>query len=346
MENEKDEGSVGADLAQAWDEAEAADTTTTDTEDTTDATGSETLSTDLAGGEPPADTGTDTEQPAGADDPGVPGGTGRDNPPETALDTPPVSLPPDAREAWKDCPPALKAAIAKREKDYENGIVKYSQDAKRAQQMDAVLNQYQPYLAMTGESVGVTVNTLLRTASNLHMAPPAHKAQIIAGLINQYGVPIDVLDGILAGAAPQPNQPDAIDQRIQQAIAPFQTILQQQQQRQAYEQQQAQQRISTELQDFAKNHEFYSDVATDMADFLDVAARNGRQMTLDDAYNRACANNPQISTILAARSRQPTPSQQAAASTLRGGPGGATEAAAPDTLKAALEHAWDTAGRL
>ena len=45
----------------------------------------------------------------------------------------PSSLPPAAREAWGDTPDAVKAAVAKREKDYEAGIMKYADNAKRAQ---------------------------------------------------------------------------------------------------------------------------------------------------------------------------------------------------------------------
>jgi len=241
----------------------------------------------------------------------------------------------------------MREAIALREKQFNDGIVKYAADAKRAREMDGVLGQYQHYFAMTGEPVGKTVNDLLRVASNLYAAPANQKANIIAGLINQYGVPIDVLDSILAGENPRVPQADVIDQRIQQAVQPFQQIIQSFQQREQQEAQRTQQQIAGELQQFAAKNEFYSDVAEDMADFLDIAAKNGRSMTLDEAYQRACNLNPQISQILAARTKAPTPGQQRAASTLRGqGLGGPGASAEPGSLHDAIAQAWDSVGRV
>ncbi len=337
-----DEGSLSSDLAAAFDavEAEAPEPEVTPHADTPEPV------TANHDGEPDSAGASGTGQPA-ADDSGIPGGENDQAAGAADEATPPVSLPPAAREVWKDTPPAMRAAIAKRERDFEQGILKYSADAKRAQQMDGVLGQYQHYFAMTGEPPGKTVNDLLRVASNLHMAPGATKAQIVAGLINQYSVPIDVLDSLLAGETPRTSAPDLIDQRIQQAVQPFQQIIQSFQQREQMEQQRTQGQIANELQQFAAKNEFYNDVSADMADFLDIAAKNGRSMTLDEAYQRACALNPQISQVLQARANTPTASQQRAASTLRGqGRGGSPAASEPDSLHDAISAAWDNVGRL
>jgi hypothetical protein len=342
MDKETDELNTDTDIAN---DLSAAYDALTEQEEPTDG-GHETVQGDVGGGAP--DTGTDTAGgPTATDDTGVPGDTTDDQATTPAGDTAPVSLPPDAREVWKDTPPAMKAAIAKREADYAKGVEKYRNNAQRAEQMDTVLGQYQHYFAMTGEPPGRTIDTLLRTASNLHMAPGTTKAQIIAGLINQYQVPIDVLDGLLAGDPAPQGRVDDVDTRIQQALQPFQQIIQQQQQREQYERQQQQGKIANELTDFAAKNEFYNDVAADMADFLDVAARNGRNMTLADAYQRACSAHPTISQIVASRAKAPTQRQLAAASTLRGnGLGSDLSAHEPDSIKAAIEAAWDTAGRM
>lgn len=338
-----DEGSLSGDIAAAFDAAEAEPATQ---EDTPHVEPADTTAPDADGAGQSADTGASAAEQPAADDSGAAGAKDGEAA-QVPDESPPVSLPPAAREAWKDTPKAVREAVALREKQYNDGIVKYANDAKRAQQMDGVLGQYQHYFAMTGEPVGKTVNDLLRVASNLHMAPGATKAQIVAGLINQYSVPIDVLDSLLAGESPQAPQTDVIDQRIQQAVQPFQQVLTEMQQQRMAEQQRQQGQVATEIQQFAAKHEFYNDVASDMADFLDIAAKNGRQMTLDDAYQRACALNPQISQILQARSAAPTASQQRAASTLRGnGRGGDGAAAEPDSLHAAISAAWDSVGRM
>jgi len=269
--------------------------------------------------------------------------------PEQNLETPPVSLPPDAREVWKDTPLAMKAAIAKREADYAKGVEKYRENANRAVKMDSVLGQYQHYFATTGQNPGQVVNTLLRTASNLRSGNAMINAQTVAGIIKDFGTDINLLDDILSGQnVPRGTQPNDVDQRIQQGIQQALTPYMQQIERQkAYERHQQQQVIGSELQQFAKNNEFYNDVCLEMADFLDVASKQGKQMPLKEAYDRACWANPTIRQIMTTRANVPTQQQQRAASTLRGGGlGGEGGSPEPQTLRAAIEAAFDSVGRV
>jgi hypothetical protein len=48
-------------------------------------------------------------------------------------------------------------------------------------------------------------------------------------------------------------------------------------------------------------NEFFDDVRMVMADFLDMAASRNQQMSLQEAYDRACALNPEIAQIMAHR---------------------------------------------
>ena len=57
-------------------------------------------------------------------------------------------------------------------------------------------------------------------------------------------------------------------------------------------------------------NEFYNDVRSDMADLLDMAANRGRQMSMQDAYNTACAAHPQISKVMAGRQAQQSVQQK------------------------------------
>jgi len=264
------------------------------------------------------------------------------------LEAPPVSLPPEAREVWKDTPLAMKQAMAKREADYAKGIEKYRENANRALQMDNVLSQHNHYFASTGQHPGQAVDTLLRTASNLHSGNPMIGAQTVAKIINDFGINIEILDGILSGQPSVPRGTNDIDQiveqRVQQAMSP---LMQRFEQQKMYEQQQVKQKIGSELQEFAASNEFYNDVCMEMADMLDVAAKQGKQMPLKEAYDRACWANPAIRNILNTRSNAPTQQQQRAASTLRGsGLGGPGEAPEPDSLRAAIEQAFDSVGRM
>ena len=267
------------------------------------------------------------------------------NPP---LNTPPKGLSPEAREAWKDTPDAVRAEIAKREQDYEAGIVKYAQNAKRAEAMDRTLQPFQQLFAMNGGPAN-TIPGLLQTASLLQMGSGPQKAQTVANLIKQFGVDIQTLDSLLVGETPQEKPDQKFEQMLNERLSPLQQQLQQYQQREQQQFQQSQQMVETDLQRFASDpeHEFYSDVRGEMADLLEMAANRGREMSLKEAYNIACSTHPSISKIIQNRTmQQDVDKRRKAASSVRGGPGGTPQQASANSRTAALLDAWDNSGRM
>ncbi len=262
---------------------------------------------------------------------------------------PPVGLSPEAREVWSDVPDAVKSEIAKREKDYANGIKQYAESAKRAQAMDRTLQPYQQLFAMNGGAANFMPG-LMQTASVLQMGAPAQKAEMVANLIKQFGVDIRTLDNLLVGQAPpkEVQQQSEVQQAVNQAVAPYQQHMQQIQAAQQHQQQAAQQEISNEVQTFASDpsHEFYHDVKAEMADILDLASNRGYQMTMQEAYDKACQLNPQISKILMTRGQAPTDGQRRAAGSVHGTLGGPGGQSAPDSMRAAIEDAWAGGGRV
>jgi len=257
---------------------------------------------------------------------------------------PPVGLSPAAREAWKETPKAMRAEIAKREADFAKGIQQYAENAKRAQGMDAVLQPYQQYLAMNG-GPGKTIQTLLQTGASLQMGSPTQKAQMVAQLINQFGVDIQALDQLLVGQTPKEKPENQFNQILDQRLAPLQQQLSEYQRREQAMQQQEQGKIVSEIDGFAAEHEFYMDVRGDMADILDMAANRGQPMTLKQAYEKACVLHPEISNILQSRQKAPTPQQRRAASSISGSPSGTDGGSAADSIRAAIEDAWNSSGR-
>ena len=267
---------------------------------------------------------------------------------ESSLDTPPQGLSIEAREAWNDVPDAVKADIAKRENDYAKGIEKHRMATQRVQGMDQALQPYQQYLQMNG-GAGQTIRGLLQTGSTLQMGSPVQKAQIVANLIKQFGVDIKSLDNMLVGEAPPPEvqQQNAVQQQIAQAVAPYQQHMAQMQQQQRYAEQQAQGQVAQEVNSFGSQHEFYNDVRSDMADLLDMAANRGRQMSMEEAYNTACAAHPQISKVMSNRqSAEQVASKRQAATSIYGSPGGAMGGAQSGSIEQALNDAWDNVGRM
>lgn len=264
----------------------------------------------------------------------------------------PVSLPAAAREEWKNTPKAMKDAIAKRERDYAVGIQKHAEGAKRAAQMDQVLSPYRQYFAINGNNPAKTVSELLQTAASLHSGAPLQKAQQVVNLIHQFGVDVQAVDKLLVGETPDqpaPAQDHAIQQAVQQAVAPYQQHMQQIQQAQAQQTQKAQGAAMDELQRFSQDpkNEFFRDVRMDMADILDFAAKRGMDMSLEDAYHRACQLHPEVSKVIGSRVQQQTVQRKRrASSSVAGSPGGPGGAQAPVDMRGAIEQAWDNAGRM
>jgi hypothetical protein len=208
----------------------------------------------------------------------------------------------------------VREALAKRERDFANGIKQYAENAKRAEMMDRSLAPYQQYFAMQNQPPAQTVSTLLQTASILQMGTPQQKAGMVANLIGQFGVDVETLDNLLSNSpqqqAPQQQQPAFRPEQIPQLV---------QQEFQRREAALLNNRVQSDVQAFSTDpqNEFYVDVRNDMADILDLAARRGQDLTLKQAYDRACAINPDISRIIAQREAQKQRSgRQSAASSI------------------------------
>jgi hypothetical protein len=180
------------------------------------------------------------------------------------------------------------------------------------------------------------------------MGSAPQKAQQVATLIKQFGVDIKTLDSMLVGEAPpkEVQQQTQLEQMLAQRLNPLQQQLQQYQQREQQMVQQEQQQIGSEIEQFAAQNEFYNDVKAEMADILDLSANRGRQITLQEAYDKACQLNPQIANIIKARSSQQTvQSKRKAGSSIYGTPAGASSGGTPDSMRSAIESAWEGVGR-
>ena len=173
---------------------------------------------------------------------------------------------------------------------------------------------------------------------------------IMAGFDKVALVFIKTLDNILTGQGAPANvqrQTD-VQQQIGAALAPFQQYMSREKQRQDYTQQQERNEVNGTLNAFAADpqNEFYNDVKMEMADLLDMASNRNREMTLAQAYEKACQLNPEIYGIIQGRSGAKSVAEKrhaaASISGTLGGPGGGTE---PGDMRGAIEDAWANAGR-
>ena len=326
--------SVHDDLSAAWDEFESTEEEVV-----------EDVETQQSGGEAEAeDTESDTNNPDDASPVSADAKQAESGEEENEYEKPPVGISASAREAWKDAPKAIKAEMAKREKDFATGIQKYAETANRAKQMDQTLAPFQQLFAMNGGSPVQTIQPLLQTAATLQMGNPVQRAQTVANLINQFGVDIRTLDGMLTGQQVDAPRETQLTPEIQQLQQTVQQMQQERQQQQEYQAQAGKARINNELQQFASSNEFYEDVKGLMADQFDIADKNNQQLPLDECYRRACIMHPEVSQIMQNRQAAPTPDKRRAASSISGTRSGGGSATGERTMRQTIEDAWDNAG--
>lgn len=270
--------------------------------------------------------------------------------PENAPSEPlkaPQSYSPAAREHWNELPPVVQQEIMRREHETQQ-VLQHSAQARGF--MDAFAQTVRPFEAhiiAEGSDPLTAFRNLMTFGARLRTDPPAAKAELIAGLIQQYGVDVQALDSALAGKPlPQTQQQPMQDPRVDQLLQERQMMFAQIQQRQAAEVQQT-------VVSFSQGKEFFEDVREIMADLVDVAARNGKELSLDDAYKRACMLHPEVSTIVEKRTAAEKAQQTSeaarrarrAASSVRGTTPepGATGEDQSETVRAALEQAFASA---
>ena len=248
----------------------------------------------------------------------------------------------EARETWKDIPKAAKDYIQKREAQMDAGIKKHAANAQRAMGMDQVLTPYRQYLEVNGGPQNA-LKQLLNTGVQLQMGNQAQKAQLVAGLIKNFGVDIGALDSLLVGQAPpEQTQQGTVQEQIQAALQA------ERQQQQGQQHQYAQQQVGNEIQQFTADpaNEFYRDVRGHMASLLEGASKENRQLSLKDSYDQACWANPEVRNILMKRQSQADMGRKQSASvSIAGSPGGPGGSAKPSSIGDTIRDAWDNVGR-
>jgi hypothetical protein len=261
----------------------------------------------------------------------------------------PASWKPEVREKWGSVDPVIKAEVHRREYEMQQVL---QQSAGARQFIDAferVVQPYEMFIRAENSNPLAAVQNLMQTAAELRVGTPQSKAQLVAGIINSFGIDVQMLDSLLSGQVPQAGQ------QPQQFRDPrFDQFLAQQQQLLAQRAQQEDAEMRTQLATFGEAHEFYRDVAGVMADIVEIRARQGQPVDLEKIYAEACKMHEGVSTILAQRAAAAKSSSNSAAvlrakraaASVKGEPtpDGAT-VPKNDSIRAAIEAAIETTGR-
>lgn len=272
----------------------------------------------------------------------------------------PASWRPEVREHWAQLPDTVRSEILRRESEVQRTL----QDTAEARKsLEAVTKTFEPYMAFIRAENATplqAIGNLMSTAAKLRTNTAHEQANMLADLIVNFGVGrfgkvfIEQLDAALAGQplAADPQQA-AFSQMLNQRMAPVEQMVNQFQQAQYAQQQRAVVEAESAVEQFLEKAEFGEDVREDMADQLEIAQRRGVDLSLQEAYRRACFADPRILNIL----RQRAQSKQAqvgtsVAQTARSkavqvngaAPMGALRQE-PNTIRAAIEAAISQASR-
>lgn len=272
----------------------------------------------------------------------------------------PASWRPDIREHWASLPEPVRAEIARRETEVQRTLQDTAEARKTAESINQVIQPYMPFIKAEGSNPLQAIDNMMSTAARLRTGTAPELATMMAGIINQFGTGrfgnsfIEILDGALAGQTPRVDpQQAAVEQVINQRLAPVQQMLTQFQQAQAAQQQRVQQQAVSEVNNFLAQAEFGNDVREDMADLLESAQRRGQNLSLADAYKKACLMNDSIRSVISQRmqtkgAQQTTQAaqkaRQAAVSVSGGAPVGALQQPTTD-VRSAIEAAISMSSR-
>lgn len=205
-------------------------------------------------------------------------------PPSQAVTRVPSSWSPTAKAVWADLPDSVKEAVAKREREIDQGLRQKAGELKRYEPLEEVIAPYRQKWTVNGVDEATAVKQLLAASDWLDKDP----ANAIAYLARQYGVNT----GGQPQAQPHPQRAPA---QMGQA-SEYQTLQAELAQIKAQLAQTQQAPLEAEIAAFQNDpaHLYFENVKADMALLLE----GGRAQTLKEAYDMACYMNPEIRPLL------------------------------------------------
>jgi hypothetical protein len=310
---------------------EAFDKNVTETTETTEPA-SPPPSEQPAAAVPPA---PQTEKPEPAGDPKAP---------QVATELkPPSQWKPEVREHWNKLPRAVQEEIHRREADGMRLIGSVGSKIRIADEVTGHIAPFAERLTQNGVSSSAFLGDVFSTIKNLAGGSPEQKAEVIANIVQSYGVDLRALDAVLTRRISTP--PEIAHAR--QLAARAHAVLQQNAKQGEYV---VQQQADNVVQQFAADpkHEFLDDVRHLMADLVE----SGRVNNLEDAYSAAVWAYPETRKILLQREAQQRASAKnsrasaarRASSSVSGTPslpGSAVPANGGGSLRETLEAAFD-----
>lgn len=274
-----------------------------------------------------------------------------------SIDKAPQSWKAGPKGKWGALDPDVRQEIIRRERDNERVL----NESASARQLATALNQVvSPYMARIN-SLGVhpiaAIHELLKADHLLSSSNKVQQAKFMAKLISDYAVDIEALDAALAGQPIKGSENDKLEQLLQQRLQPFMKFIEEQTRGNEERQGQMMAKMQNDIAAMSDNPEFpeFDAVREDMADIIEIQAKKGVYLSLEQAYTRAIAMNPEVSDRVqkmkdAAKARDAAQSSHAraqqaarASKSVSGAPNGSVTGGSTDRKdrRATIEAAFD-----
>ena len=223
---------------------------------------------------------------------------------ETKAKRPPSTWSAKGKESFSKLPKHIQDEIIKREADIGKGISMYKQAANYGRSIGEAIKPYEAMIRSENSDPIKTVQSLLNTAYRLRSGTPQQRGQLVMQIAQQYGADLSQYPSANAENTEKQEIPE-----LQQYLNPLQEKINNLEQvyasQQQVAQQQTQQEAVTSISGFQNETDekgniknvYFDDVRNDMADQIESAERQGRQLSLDKAYETACWANPQIRSV-------------------------------------------------
>jgi len=212
------------------------------------------------------------------------------------LQRPPTTWRTEAKLKWEKIDPGIREEILKREEDIGRGITHYKQMADYGNAVQQTVQPYMPMINAAGSTPQKTIGSMLDTYYQLRTADPQQKSQLLLQVAQQHGADMSVFqNGIDPGQVEMQNHLQPLQAEIQQLKY---HLTQRDQQAQQFEVSQAQNDIhafSSALNDDGKpRYPHFDIVRNQMADLIESNERAGNKITLEQAYENAIWQTPEI----------------------------------------------------
>lgn len=307
-------------------------------------------------GDPSLGAGEDKPTPDAAEPAPDDSGKPTDTPAAVADDKPlkaPIDYSPAAREQWSKVPHPVKKQILAREASMATAMQETSGNKRFVEAAQSAVAGHSGIMQAEGLRNPIeATSAYLETVSTLRNGTAHERAATVADIITKYGVDIGTLDQLLvSGGVPAQGQPVPAGTPMQDPR--LDQLLRQMEAQNSQQEQQRTRQAGQDVQKFAETAEFLGDVRHQMADLIDVAAKNGRDMPLQEAYETACQLNPEIRGVLSTRAESERlksasavlGGKKAAAASLNGRKSGLSGNNENNSLHDTISEMWDNQSR-